>query len=295
MQTVLVTGAGGFVGTYLLKILSTHYKIIATSRSAIADNINNPLVCFEHLDFRDAHDVTTLVNKHKPHIIIHAGAMSKPDDCELNKDLAYDTNLTGTKNLLRAAAAHKSFFVFLSTDFVFDGVDGFYKEDDPTGIPVNYYGQTKLLAESAVKEYAHGWSIVRTVLVYGKPLAGRNNILTLVKDKLEREETYNVFDDQVRTPTYVEDLVHALKTIIDLRKEGLFHISGEDVFTPYGIAVEVARYLGKDEKLLNKTDQNSFLQPAMRPLKTGFNISKAKTELNYNPTPFSEGLRKTLT
>ena len=287
MQTVLITGTGGFVGTYLISLLAQDYKIIACSRSPLADAIFQPNIYPEILDFRYAEEVNRLVQKHKPHFVVHAGAMSKPDDCELNKELAYETNVTGTKNLLQAALKHNSFFLFLSTDFVFDGISGFYKEDDPTGIPVNYYGHTKLLAEQAVTKYTHAWSIVRTVLVYGKPLAGRHNILTLVKEKLGRGEGYNVFDDQVRTPTYVEDLVHAIKTIIDYKKEGLFHISGEDVFTPYGIAVEVARYLGKDERLLNKTDQKSFIQSAMRPLKTGFNITKAKTELNYKPTPFS--------
>ena len=130
-------------------------------------------------------------------------------------------------------------------------------------------------------------------MVYGKPGTGRQNILTVVRDKLQNGETYNVFADQVRTPTYVEDLTGAIKKIIDLKKEGTYHISGEDVLTPYEMALMVARFFNAHEKLLVPADRESFKQPALRPLKTGFDITKAKRELGYQPVTFSEGLKKT--
>jgi dTDP-4-dehydrorhamnose reductase len=147
-------------------------------------------------------------------------------------------------------------------------------------------------AEDAVMEYEFDWSIVRTVLVYGKPQTGRVNILTVVKEKLEKGEEYSVFDDQVRTPTYVQDLVSAIISIIEKKATGLFHISGETVFTPYQIAIETADYLKLDKSLIKKITAADLPQPARRPLKTGFNIDKAKKELNFKPIPFSEGLKK---
>lgn len=294
METVILSGAGGFVGNYLLPLLAADYNVVACFRTTKPQSIVNNLRCnYEIIDFQDREAVHNLFGKYKPGLVVHAGAMSRPDDCETQKEQAYNTNVTGTLNMLEAAAQYSCFFLFMSTDFVFDGVKGLYKEYDPTGEPVNYYGKTKLLAEEAVKKYNNAWAIVRTVLVYGKPLPGRHNILTVVKEKLENGEGYNVFDDQVRTPTYVEDLVWAIKSIIDLRKEGLFHISGEDIVTPYDMAVEVAKFIGADETLLKKTDQNNFIQPALRPLKTGFDITKAIRELNYKPTSFLEGIRKT--
>ncbi len=130
-------------------------------------------------------------------------------------------------------------------------------------------------------------------MVYGNPQGGRQNILTTVAQALKRGEPYKVFTDQVRTPTYVEDLVSAIKTIIDKRAAGVYHISGRDVLTPYDMAVTTARYLGLDEKLVMKATAQDFQQPALRPPKTGFSISKAEIELNYDPLSFEEGLRKT--
>jgi dTDP-4-dehydrorhamnose reductase len=167
-----------------------------------------------------------------------------------------------------------------------------YQEDDPAA-PVNYYGQTKLEAESLVKQYPYHWSIVRTVLVYGNPRGGRHNILSMVANALKNGQPLKIFADQVRTPTYVEDLAQGIKSLMDKRAHGIYHISGEDVRTPYQMAVEVASYLKLDKELIEKVNEASFSQPARRPLKTGFNLARAKRDLDYRPTPFEEGLKKT--
>ncbi len=232
------------------------------------------------------------MEQHKPHVIVHAGALSKPDDCENNKPFAFETNTAATKHLLNYATLYQSFFVFLSTDFIFDGVSGMYKEEDAAA-PVNYYGKTKLLAEAAVKNYKFKWCIVRTVLVYGNPQGGRHNLVSLVAEKLKNGEEYQVFTDQVRTPTYVEDLAAALKTVVDKKATGIFHISGKDVATPYEMAVATAAYLQLNEHLIKPVTAQSFPHGAARPQKTGFDISKAENELDYKPLSFAKGLEKT--
>jgi dTDP-4-dehydrorhamnose reductase len=247
------------------------------------------------MDFTNDESVQKVFAKYKPGVVVHSGAMSKPDDCETMRDNAFLTNVTGTIYLLKYAAALKSHLTFLSTDFIFSGEEGMYKEDDNPS-PVNNYGETKLLAEGEVKKYEHDWSIIRTVLVYGNPKSGRQNILTSVANSLRKGESINIFDDQVRTPTYVEDLASAIAVIIDKRTTGIFHISGRDVLTPYQMAVAVAEHLNLEKTLVKKVTAETF-QPgnnvAKRPLKTGFDISKAKRELGYQPTSFPEGLRKT--
>ena len=292
MQNILVTGANGFVCSYLIPLLLNTYKVIATGKGDNRLTINHANFEYVNLDFTEEEEVKNVFKKYKPEIIIHAGAISKPDECEQNKELAYKTNVKATDFLLKEAKERKSFFLFLSTDFIFDGLTGLNKEEDEPG-PVNYYGETKLLAEAAVKNYAFDWSIVRTVLVYGHPRGGRQNIITTVANALQKGNEYNVFDDQVRTPTYVEDLAGALKKIIDRRATGIFHISGKDVMTPYEMAVAAAKYLGLDESLIKKVTAKTFAQPAKRPAKTGFDISKARKELNYEPIAFAEGLKKT--
>ncbi len=220
MQTILVTGANGFLGSYLCELLMTGYKIIATGKGAGRLNYQHSNLQYTTLDFTSEDNVKEVLQKHRPNVIIHAGAMSKPDECELDKEQAYLTNVMSTRYLLKQAGLFKSFFIFVSTDFIFDGEKGMYKEDDETG-PVNYYGETKLLAEREVKKYAFKWTIVRTVLVYGNPKSGRDNILTVVAKSLQKGESPRIFDDQLRTPTYVEDLANAIKTIVENNATGI--------------------------------------------------------------------------
>ena len=291
---ILITGANGFLGYYIAEqLLAKKYSVIATGkgecRLPFTQDLNFQWI---KMDFTDPFSIHDVFEKIKPDVVIHSGAMSKPDECELDQMKAYLVNVEGTVQLLINSEELKSFFVFLSTDFVFDGERGMYEEDDVPG-PVNYYGRTKLEAEEAVKEYEHAWAIARTVLVYGKNHSGHSNILKIVREKLEKGEEYSVFDDQVRTPTYVEDLAKGIVSIIEKKATGVFHLSGKDVLTPYQMTIKTAEYLKLDSSVIKKVTHASFSQPAKRPLKTGFIIDKARKELGYEPISFEEGLKKT--
>jgi dTDP-4-dehydrorhamnose reductase len=291
---ILITGANGFLGYYLTEqLLANNFSVIATGkgdcRLPFTHDLNFQWLTMDITDPFSIHDVFENI---KPDVVIHAGAISKPDECELDQMKAYLVNVEGTVQLLINSGELKSFFIFLSTDFVFDGEKGMYSEEDAPH-PVNYYGRTKLEAEEAVKEYECDWAIVRTVLVYGKNHSGHNNILTIVKEKMEKQEEYNVVDDQVRTPTYVEDLAKGIVSIVEKKATGIFHLSGKDVLTPYQMAIKTAEHLKLDSSILKKVTAASFSQPAKRPLKTGFKIDKARKELGYEPLSFEEGLKKT--
>jgi dTDP-4-dehydrorhamnose reductase len=291
---ILITGANGFLGYYLSwQLLLKGHDVIATGRGNCRLPINsNKNFKYVSMDFTDPNAVHDVMNKHCPEALVHAGAMSKPDECEQNQRLAYAINVEGTMNLIMNATAMKCFFVFVSTDFIFDGIKGMYSEDDlPT--PVNFYGRTKAEAEEAVKKYQNDWAIVRTVLVYGKPITGKANILTVVKEKLEKGEEYNVVNDQLRTPTYVEDLADGIISIVEKKATGIYHLSGEDMLTPYEMACKAADFLRLNKSLMRKVTSVDFSQPAKRPLRTGFNISKAKNILGFQPISFDEGLRRT--
>jgi len=291
---ILITGANGFLGYYLVEqLLTKSFSVTATGKG----ECRLPFTHDSHfqwlpMDFTDPFSIHDVFENIKPDVVIHAGAMSKPDECEVDQMKAYLVNVEGTVQLLINSADLKSFFVFLSTDFVFDGERGMYEEDDKPN-PVNYYGRTKLEAEEAVKEYEFNWAIVRTVLVYGKNHSGHSNILKIVKEKLEKGEEYSVVDDQLRTPTYVEDLAKGIVSIIERKATGIFHLSGKDVLTPYQMAIKTADHLRLDSSVIKKVTAASFSQPAKRPPKTGFIIDKARKELGYEPMSFEEGLKKT--
>jgi dTDP-4-dehydrorhamnose reductase len=99
-------------------------------------------------------------------------------------------------------------------------------------------------------------------------------------------------DDQVRTPTFVEDLANGIVRIIESRSTGIFHISGEETFTPYQMAMKTADFCGFDSTKIEKVTADNFTQPAKRPAKTGFKIDKAKLNLGFLPTSFDKALDK---
>lgn len=290
---VLVTGANGLLGQELIALLlQKKHQVIATSKGPsriqpeFAKNIT-----YRDLDITDGLAIQQVLGETRPDVIIHAAAMTQVDDCELNKITCYNINVTATRFLVEAAKEIRTRLVYISTDFIFDGADGPYKEDDEPK-PLNYYGSTKLSAETEIMESGLEWSIVRTVLVIGTAVGTRSNIISWVRDKLTKGEKIKVVDDQFRTPTFTEDLAKGILLVVEKRATGIYHISGKDLLTPYQIALKTADHFHLDHNLIEKADVTSFSQPAVRPPRTGFYIDKARKDLGYEPLSFDEGLKK---
>ncbi|HEU4472745.1 MAG TPA: SDR family oxidoreductase [Flavisolibacter sp.] len=293
MRKILVTGANGFLGYYLVQqLLETGCQVLGTGKGPCRLPFKAEAFSYAVLDFTQKEEVLKLFEAERPDVVFHCGAMSKPDDCELNRDAAFLVNVTGTANLLQASAASKSFFIHLSTDFVFSGSNGPYREEDIPA-PVNYYGHTKQLAEEEVKQFGYDWAIIRTVLVYGKPHLNRQNLLTSTAEALRAGKPLRIFGDQRRTPTYVGDLARGLIAIMNKKATGIYHLSGRDIRTPYQMAAAVADHLGLEASLITEIKEGELVQPAKRPPDTVFDITKATRELGFEPVGFEEGLRKT--
>jgi len=283
VKPILITGANGYIGRQLAdQLLQNGHTIIATSRNGLCDTIK--------MDFTNEIEIKNVLHRLKPAVVIHCGAKGKPDECESNKEMALLNNASATKWLVQYAADINASFVYLSTDFVFDGTKAWLTETDKPN-PVNYYGYTKYLGEQAVLAYANS-CIIRTVLVYGKPLNGRENLVTLTQKKLIAGEIFHVVNDQKRTPTFVNDLLKAVEVAILRKAKGIFHISGNEMFTPYEIACETAKFLKIDASLVHPVTKDTFKEIAPRPLLSGFNCQKAIIELDFIPTSFHAALKK---
>ena len=294
---ILITGGNGLVGQHLVRMLVEEGKfqidVLGKGLSRIPYGKTSG-VSYHEIDLVNFKKTQQLIEKISPHIIVHAAAMSQPNDCVAQPDLCWKVNVGATRAILKAAQLKKSYFIYISTDFVFDGEEGPYDESAIPN-PVNLYGESKLLAEEMVQLSGLHWCIIRTVLVYGNKVpGGRSNFVLWVKDKLEKGEPIKVVTDQIRTPTYVEDLAKGILLAIMKHAKGIYHISGKDTCTPYQLACKIAELTQKDANLILPVDASVFSEPAKRPPRTGFVINKAIKELGFVPISLEEGLRKVL-
>lgn len=288
---ILFTGSNGLLGQKLsLATLEyPEHTFLATARGENR-TLNLGSASYAAMDITNSDDVSKVVEDFIPDVIIHGAAMTHVDQCEQNKEMAYALNVIGTKNIAQAAEQIGAHMVHISTDFIFDGKDGPYDEN---GIPnpVSYYGETKLEAEKIVQKLEH-WSILRTVLVIGMAEdLSRSNIVLWAKDALEKRQAINVVDDQFRTPTLAEDLAQGALLAATQKAQGIFNISGPDFMSIYELVGHVAAHFNLSMDTVTRVDSTTLNQPAKRPPRTGFDITKARTQLGFKPHSFSEALQ----
>lgn len=288
---ILVTGSNGLLGQKLTSVLLNDKTITPCFTSRGKTVLPGLDSVFKPMDITDAEAVDTVFSAFKPDVVINTAAMTMVDQCETDRDACWLANVTSVENLIRASRAVNAHFIHISTDFIFDGSQGPLDEQAQPG-PVNFYGESKLAAETVVMNSGLNWCILRTVLVYGITNdMSRSNIVLWVKDNLEKGKTIKVVNDQWRTPTLAEDLAMGCYLAAKKKAKGVYNISGKDFLSPYDIAIRTADFFGLDKSLITAVDSNTFTQPARRPLKTGFIIDKARKDLGYEPHSFTEGIK----
>jgi dTDP-4-dehydrorhamnose reductase len=290
---ILLTGSNGLLGQKLVALLhqAPDVELVATARGDNRLATSYPALYFVSLDVTDAAQVQQVLEQHRPTHVIHTAAMTQVDECELNQAACWAQNVTAVEYLAAACARLDVHLTHLSTDFIFNGTEALLSEE-ATPDPISHYGASKLAAEQVV-QHTPGlrWAITRTVLVYGTSLVGgRSNLVVWVYNSLRNGQKIKVVNDQWRTPTLAEDLAQGCWLLAQQSAQGIFHISGLELLTPYQMAQQVASVFGLDATLLEQVDGQTFSQPARRPPRTGFRITKAAHELGYQPHTFAEGL-----
>ncbi len=289
---ILITGSNGLLGQKLVAALrnDSDVELIATSRGA--DRTPDPGgYAYATLDCVDASAVRDLLEAERPRVVIHTAAMTNVDACELDPAECRLQNVVAVQNLVAAAKRIDAHLIHLSTDFIFDGANGPYTEEDEPR-PLSIYGQSKLDAEHAVMNAGlTKWAIARTIIVYGvaKGLS-RSNVVLWAKSALEKGQPINVVDDQWRMPTLAEDLADGCIRIAKQGAVGIFNLSGPDGMSILELVQRVGRFFDLDPRVITPITSASLSQPAKRPPRTGFILNKARTQLGYAPRGFEEGL-----
>jgi dTDP-4-dehydrorhamnose reductase len=292
MRKILVTGSNGLLGQKLVYALAAHpdFQLIATSTGANRVRLKEGYT-YQSLDITNKDQVETVFNQYAPDVVINTAAMTNVDACETDRAGCWKLNVDAVQYLADACKKHDAHFIHLSTDFVFDGEAGPYKETDQPA-PVSYYGDSKYAAEKVVQQSGlKQWSIARTIIVYGiVDNMSRSNVVLWAKGALEKGEPIRVVDDQFRSPTLAEDLAAGCILLAEKQATGIYHLSGKEGMSILELVYKVADYFDLDPSIVTSIKSETLNQPAKRPPRTGFILDKAVNDLGYNPRTFEEGL-----
>ncbi|PQJ69597.1 SDR family oxidoreductase [Polaribacter butkevichii] len=293
MNKVVITGSNGLLGQSLLSLLLKEketYQVFGFSRGENRSGRTD--FSYVSIDITEEDQLKKALLEIQPDFIINTAAMTQVDDCENQKEACDLLNITVVKWLSEVSEKLNAHLIHISTDFIFDGIKGNYKETD-TPNPLSYYGLSKLKSEELLLKTKIDYTVLRTILVYGKVFdMSRSNIVLWVKSMLEQGKEITIVDDQFRTPTYVGDLALACKLSMDKKATGIFNISSNQLLSVYEIAQEIADTFNLDKNLIKPISTSTLNQTAPRPAKTGFDLSKTNKVLEFYPKSFKEDLRK---
>ncbi len=271
MRKVLVTGAFGQLGIDVLSILRDEYDLLAVDLDLLAG--------FSFKGRKLAMDITSLsdlennLKAWQPDVIVNLAAVTNVDECERNPELANLVNAQAVGNLLEAASKPGLHFIQISTDYLFDGTNGPYNENDPQN-PINHYGRSKQQAERILMAGARDYTILRTNVVFGSSTHTGASFLKWLIDSLRAGKQVNIVDDQWNNPTWTIGLAEAVKTVIDDRVVGIFNYGGTDYLNRLEFARKIAQIFRLDTRLINSISTADLNQIAPRPLRCGLKNDK---------------------
>jgi len=278
---VLVTGGSGLLGSKIAEIAKDRgYDVISgyvDHRPQIGEGLK--------LDLTDPDDVRRKILDSDADLVFHAAALTNVDKCEVEQDLATKINVRGTELVRDAARDLGAFLVYASTDYVFDGNRGRYREDDSTN-PINHYGQTKLLGEGGCD------CVARTCVIYGsRPASGKVNFALWLIEKLSGGEEVRIVTDQYITPTLNTNLAKMMLEAGERRLSGIWHMAGATRISRYDFAHEIARDFGLDPGLIIPANMSEMKWKARRPADSSLDTSKAANILEEKPLSLKESLQ----
>ena len=280
----LVTGSAGLVGSQVVKDLTkqnhTVYSCYHDEKPSHGTSIQ--------LDITDQDKIIQILQEIKPDRIIHLAAMTDVDQCETQQELAILLNAKSTEILAKQAAKQNIFFVYVSTDYVFDGIKGMKKEDDSTN-PLGFYGKSKLEGELTLNKLASSWCIARTSTPFGIHHKKKSFPLW-VQESLEAKKEIPVLVDQFTSPTYVPNLSKMLIEVATRQITGVIHLAGATRISRYELAELVADKLSLDKKFLIQTNTDEMNWKAQRPRDSSFDVSLATEILNEKPQEIEHSL-----
>ncbi len=294
MKRILIIGGTGLVGSKLSEFSREYGFESFSTYNARPLDAGNSL----RLDVTDRTTTIELARKVRPDVIVDTHALHNVDYCETHREEARRVNVDGTRNLVDAAKGAGSRFLYVSTDYVFDGTRGGYREEDPT-TPLSYYAENKVEAEKIVSTLP-SFIIARPSVIYGWNVLEKSatpsssgktvNFAMFVLDKFARRETVRAVNDQYSSPTFADNLALALLKLAGMDVNGVFHVAGRSCLSRFDFAVKAARIFDYSPDLVQKVSSSDFKQVAKRPMNSCLSIEKAERMLKMSFMSVEDGL-----
>jgi len=285
-KRILVIGSNGMLGQRITEFYNKSDKVELMCVSAEEKSFI-PEVQYKQLDISQKDQVKQVILNFFPDVIINTAAFTNVDRSETERETAWKINVGGVENIALYSWTIDAHLIHFSTDYIFDGKNGPYTEDDKPN-PIGYYGRTKLASENSIRISGTRYTIVRSNVLYGPSKYGRPDFVKWVINSLQNGERIQIVTDQIGNPTYIDDLVDALDKIIEFKKEGLYNIGGREMISRFDFTLRIAKYFSLDEKLIVPILTKELNQQAVRPLKSGLITIKAETEIGFKPHTIEE-------
>ncbi len=225
-----------------------------------------------------------------PDAVVHLAAMTDVDGCERDPDIAFRVNRDGARHVAEACAACGAGMLLVSTDYVFDGLSGPYRESDEPN-PVNVYGRSKLEGERAAMSAHDRVAVVRISVPFGRVMPGApHNFVSLLDERLAAGMPVRAVTDQLTTPCWLDELAGLVWAAVRDGIRGIVHYGSSDRISRYDMALAIARERGYDERLVEPILTSELGLTARRPLESGFVTGPADSILGHPPTSFRDAL-----
>jgi len=271
---VFITGGSGLAGSRLAEMALARGDEVYSGYAH-----NQPLY---------GNGIRDIIERMRPDVIVHSAALTDVDRCEREKELAYRMNVEGTRAVATAARRAGSYLVYISTDYVFDGQRGMYREEEKTR-PVSYYGLSKLLGEEFCLDLG---CVARTCVIYGsRPASGKVNFALWLLDSLRAGKEVRVVRDQFITPTLNSNLAAMVLEAAERHLSGIYHLSGATRVSRYDFACQLARAFDLDSRLILPSQMSDLNWLAKRPADSSLDTSKASRMLKSRPLSLDDSLQ----
>jgi len=281
-ETILVIGASGLIGYSLFEHFSKENSVVGTFNTHKFDNLIQ-------LNLLNKDELERIIENVKPRVILLPAALTNVDYCEKEKNECWKQNVIGPLNLIQLIKNSSVKLVYYSTDYVFNGKNGPYSEEDIPH-PLNIYGKSKLETETNIKQNLTNFLIIRTTVVYGWEHLRKNFVYSLIKS-IKSGKTIKVPKDQIGTPTYVENLAEATLELVKSDKHGIYNVGGPQLLDRYSLALIIAEVFNLNQSLIIPIKTSELNQIASRPLHAGLKINKLLTSIKIKMLSPREALQ----